>query len=113
MENFNNVDLKFALKEIQDIYYREAEIANTFVEILKDEINSTHEKETYNNVKELILKYQDNNQALKIIDEVISSITGGASMTEVLLVARDEVVAPIRIDNMINDNTCDKNTTFE
>lgn len=88
------IDLNFALNQIASYSHVEEDIASTFVEMLKDEINSVEEDEIYHNVKNLIIKYRIDEKALNIIDEVITSITGGATMTEILLVARDEIVEP-------------------
>ena len=114
-KDFQEIDLKFAMNEIERFSDRENEICNTFVEMLKDEIDSTDEKEIYQEVKKLILKYIDNKNSLKIIDEVIEAISGGASMTEVLLVAKDEVIEPtpfnvINLEVFENHENVDNNT---
>lgn len=99
-QDFQEIDLRFAINEIEKSSDRENEIGNTFVEMLKDEIDSTDEAEIYRGVKKLIMKYINNKNSLKIIDEVIEAISGGASMTEVLLVARDEVLEPTPLNVM-------------
>lgn len=103
-QDFQDIDLKFAINEIERFPNSENEIGNMFVEMLKDEIDSTDEKEIYRGVKKLILKYIDNKRDLNIIDEVIEAISGGASMTEVLLVARDEVIEPTPVNVMNFEN---------
>lgn len=117
MDKNTNLDLKFALNEIQNVYGKDKEIENAFTEILKDEINSLDESEIYNNVINLIRKYINDENSLKLIDEVIEAISGGASMTEILLVARDEVVEPIRIKgvkvtNIIDPYSNNNNSTY-
>lgn len=114
MNNEMKVDLKFALNEIQKNNKKEEEIANVFVEMLKDEINSESEMEIFNNVKALINKYHYDDKILGIIDEVIEAISGGATMTEVLLVAKDEVLEPtiddkINLEKIINQGNNDSN----
>jgi hypothetical protein len=113
-KNFQEIDLNFAYNEIEKYSNSENEIGNMFVEMLKDEIDSTEESEIYQSVKKLILKYIDNKNALKIIDEVIEAISGGASMTEVLLVARDEVIEPtpvnvMSLESLVNEGLNDNN----
>ena len=99
-DNYKHIDLNFALDQVNLVLDKETEVANTFVEMLKDEINSIDEIEIYNNVKKLINKYKDDNNSIRLIDEVISALTDGASMTEILLVARDEVIEPTTIDDL-------------
>jgi hemerythrin superfamily protein len=108
MQNQNNNPLRFALNEMSELKNDRKKIEGTFTEILKDEINSIEESQIFNNVISTADKYKDDNNALDIIEDVFKAITGGASLAEILLVTKDELVNPTPI-NVINTDTLIKN----
>lgn len=65
-----------------------------FAEMFKDEINANDEHKLYNGVKRVIKKYSDDSKATSAINEFFRVITGGTSLDQILLIAKDEAVDP-------------------
>jgi hypothetical protein len=97
----DSIDLDYVFTKINLLPEKENKIANTFVEMLKDEINSLDEPTIFNGIKYLYNKYKDNKNYLKVIEEVVESIAGGAALTEILMMAADDASNPTPT-NVIN-----------
>jgi len=78
-----------------------------FTEIFKDEINANDELRLYNGVKRIVKKYSSDREALAVLDEFTSVISGGASLGEILKVVRDEAVNPTLETGLTVDRECD------
>ena len=85
------------LKLVQELEDAEKELENlpmTFAEIFKDEINANDEHKMYNGVKRTVKKYSGDRKAISAIDEFIRVITGGTTMEQIFLIAREETSDP-------------------
>lgn len=65
-----------------------------FAEIFKDEINANSETKMYNGVKRVIKKYSEDKNAMAAVNEFVRVLSGGASLNEILLIAKDEAISP-------------------
>ncbi|HOP93531.1 MAG TPA: hypothetical protein PLP24_09200 [Acetivibrio thermocellus] len=84
-------------------------IGDIFTEILKDEINANDQQKLYNGVKRLIKKYSQEKRGLETLDEFVRVLTEGASLEELLQIAREESQNPTITTEIIVDDSCHKN----
>jgi tRNA A37 threonylcarbamoyltransferase TsaD len=106
--NFYNKSMEL----INDLEVLEKNICNLsgiFAEILKDEINANDEQRLFNGFKRIIKKYSQDKKGLEAIDELIRVLCGGASINEILQVAKEECMNPtleteITLSKQCNDN---------
>lgn len=76
-----------------------------FAEMLKNEINANDEHRIYNGIKRIVRKYAEDKNAIAIINEFTSVITGGATLVEIMTVAKDEAINPTLVSSISTDNT--------
>jgi len=77
-----------------------------FSEIFKDEVNANDENKIYNGVKRVIKKYSGDRSSMEAIDEFVRVLSGGTSLSEILLIARDEALNPTPVTEMQVDRDC-------
>jgi len=75
----------------------------------EDEINANDQQKLYNGVKRLIKKYSQEKRGLETLDEFVRVLTGGASLEELLQIAREESQNPTITTEIIVDDSCHKN----
>ncbi len=92
------------LKDVEGLEGEENKLSNTFTAMLKDEIDATDEQEVYSNLHKIIYKYKNDEKMLKVIDEVVEALAAGAKLSEILLIAKDEIVHPTPINTMNLDD---------
>ena len=92
-----NQNLYSLMQEVEKFEGEDNKFSNTFTDMFKNEIDATDEQEVYNNLRNLIYKYKDDKNSMKIIDEFTEAITDGATLSEILTIARDEIdiITPI------------------
>lgn len=77
-----------------------------FTDILKDEINANDELSIYKGIKELVNKYSEDISAISIINELIQTLTGGASLGEIMHISKEEMsyqcTDPIKASDAFN-----------
>jgi len=83
-------------------------IGDIFTEILKDEINANDQQKLYNGVKRLIKKYSQEKRGLEP-RWVCKGFNRGASLEELLQIAREESQNPTITTEIIVDDSCHKN----
>ncbi|WP_235832676.1 hypothetical protein [Acetivibrio mesophilus] len=77
-----------------------------FTEILKDEINANDQQRIYNGVKRLIKKYSQEKRGMETLDEFIRVLSGGASLEELLQIAKEEAQNPTISTGITVDDNC-------
>lgn len=70
-----------------------------FTEILKDEINANDELSIYRGIKELVEKYSKDAVSISIINELIKTLSGGASLDEIMQIAVDQMSYPYAVSD--------------
>ncbi|MBZ4644569.1 MAG: hypothetical protein JG777_58 [Clostridia bacterium] len=107
MDEIENINLYSVIKEVEKYEDGENKLSNTFTDMLKNEIDATDEQEVYNNIRNLIYKYKDEEKSLEIIDEVVEALSDGAKLSEIFLIARDEIEhpTPVNVMNLDEFNT--------
>ncbi|MDK2800626.1 MAG: hypothetical protein PWP27_1476 [Clostridiales bacterium] len=100
MKEIENINLFSVLTEVEKLEDSKNKFSNTFTDMLKNEIDATDEPEVYNNIRKLVYKYKDDEKALQIIDEVVEALSEGATLSEILLIAKDEIEYPTPINVM-------------
>ncbi|HHV28736.1 MAG TPA: hypothetical protein GXX73_03885 [Clostridium sp.] len=81
-------------------------IGTVFTEILKDEINANDQQRIYNGVKRLIKKYSQEKRGMETLDEFIRVLSGGASLEELLQIAKEEAQNPTISTGITVDDNC-------
>ncbi|WHH58529.1 hypothetical protein [Petroclostridium sp. X23] len=84
-------------------------MSNTFTDMIKNEIDATDEQEVYNNLRNMIYKYKDDGLALTVMEEMSEALTNGAKLSEILLIAADE----IQLDTPVNTLDLDQFNKYE
>lgn len=100
MKGQHTRNLYAVLNEVRQLEGGENKLSNIFTEMLKDEINVLDEQQIYNNLHGLIDKYKDDQKALRLIDEVFEELCNGATLSEIFLIAKDEILSPTPINAM-------------
>lgn len=103
--SINNTTLE-VMAEVENIEMDICNMPLIFAEMFKDEINAVEEDILYNGIKGIIKKYSKNNQAIDIVNEFTSIISGGASLEEILSITREEALNPTLASQMTVDESC-------
>ncbi|HOM03744.1 MAG TPA: hypothetical protein PLH43_13140 [Acetivibrio sp.] len=89
---------------MESIESKVCNVGTVFTEILKDEINANDQQRLYNGLKRLIKKYSREKRGLEALDEFIRVLSGGASLEELLQIAKEEAQNPtISTEVTVND----------
>lgn len=94
---------------VEELERMEKDICNlpmVFAEMFKDEINAVDEQRLYNGVKRIVKKYGNEISAVSVINEFTSVITGGASLEEIIQIAKDEAENPTLASELSVDQSC-------
>lgn len=91
------------LKQVKKYEDDKHTFSNTFTDMLKNEIDATEELEVYNNLSKLISRYKDDHESLQMIEEIVEALTNGAKLSEILLIAKDEIEEPTPVNVMNTD----------
>ena len=60
----------------------------------------------YNGIKRVLKKLGDDQKLIEVIDEFTQSITGGASLHEILMITKDEALSPTLASELTVDDSC-------
>lgn len=94
---------------INELEVLEKDICNLpdiFAEILKDEINANDEQRLFNGVKRIIKKFSEDKKGQEAMDELMRVLCGGATIYEILQVAKEECVSPTLETRMKVNKQC-------
>ena len=94
------------MNELEGLERERCNLPLVFAEMFKDEINANEEHKLYSGVKRIIRKYTGNREAMTAINEFTSVISGGASLNEILLIAKDEVLNPTAASEVTVNQEC-------
>lgn len=94
------------IKELEDMEKDICNLPEVFSQILKDEINANDEHRLFNGFKRIIKKYSQDKKDLEILDELIRVLAGGASISEILQVTREEGLDMSLGTSITVDNNC-------
>ena len=106
IKNNENNSIMETLSEIEKTEKDICNLPLVFSEIFKDEINATEENDLYEAVKKIIRKYCDDDKALAVLNEFTGALCSGASLEEILLIARDEALSPTPATGITVDGSC-------
>jgi hypothetical protein len=96
------------IDELEELEKNACNLPLIFSEILKDEINANDEEKLYNGMKRMVRKYSNDAVAFSAIDEFVRVLSGGTSLKEIFLLAKDEVLHPTISSEIRVDNSCDR-----
>lgn len=95
-----------SVTELEALEKNVCNLPSIFAEMFKDEINANEEHKLYQGIKRIIKKYSQDSNTLSVINEFTGVISGGATLEEILLIARDEAVSPTPASEMTVDSNC-------
>ena len=106
MSNSHTENIVEIVGRIESLETKMCNVALIFAEMFKDEINANDEQKMYNDVKSIIKKYTQDKNAIAIINEYTQTISGGASLDEILQLTMDEAEYPTLASEITVDKKC-------
>lgn len=94
------------LSELEPMEKEVCNLSLFFSETFKDEINANDEQKMYRSIKRVIRKYAADTESMTAIDEFTRAMTGGASLTEIFLIAKEEAASPSLASGLTIDDHC-------
>lgn len=106
ISNISENTIANEVTRLENIEKQHCNLPLVFAEVFKDEINANDEERLYNGVKRILRKYENNEEAIKIVDEFTRVISGGASLKEILRITGDETLNPSTESEIMIENEC-------
>lgn len=106
ISNISEKAIANEIARLEGIEKQHCNLPLVFAQVFKDEINANDEQRLYNGVKRIIKKYENDETAIRIVDEFMRVISGGASLEEILRISGDETLNPSAESDILVGEKC-------
>lgn len=96
-----------AVEELEELEKQVCSLPMIFAEMMKDEINANEERKLYNGIKRILRRYSGDRKVMAALDDFTGALTGGATLEEILTIAKDEAVSPTPASDITVNSDCE------